>query len=422
MATIGNDPNGRKRILFVAGDGSRKPIRLGKATTKQAEAFKLKVESLITAGITGSMDDETARWLASLDDKMHGRVAAVGLVKSRTEARGGTALAAFIDAYIADRTDAKPRTIINLKQARTDLVAFFGEQKPLCDVTPGDAEEFGRYLQRRGLATNTARRIIGRAKQFFRFASRKGKVTVNPFADMKTKVQASDAERDFFITQDMAASVLDACPDAEWRLIFALSRYGGLRCPSEHFALRWDGIDWDKGRMKVYSPKTEHIEGGAWRMVPIFPELRPYLMEAFEQAADGAVHVIMGFRDTSKNLRTRMHSIIRRAGLEPWPKTFHNLRSTRQTELSATYPGHVVCAWIGNTESVARKHYLRVTEADFEKAAQNQAQYPAEVTRTGRHVPAPIMQNRPVLPGDSASYVPVPHGGYPQGESNHRQN
>jgi len=46
MATIGNDPNGHKRILFVASDGKRKTIRLGKATMKQATAFKVKVEAL----------------------------------------------------------------------------------------------------------------------------------------------------------------------------------------------------------------------------------------------------------------------------------------------------------------------------------------------------------------------------------------
>jgi len=38
------------------------------------------------------------------------------------------------------------------------------------------------------------------------------------------------------------------------------------------------------------------------------------------------------------------------------PKLFQNLRSTRETELMETYPAHVVCAWIGNSEAVARKH------------------------------------------------------------------
>ena len=38
----------------------------------------------------------------------------------------------------------------------------------------------------------------------------------------------------------------------------ALSRYGGLRCPSEHLALKWSDVDWDKSRIRVPSPKTEH--------------------------------------------------------------------------------------------------------------------------------------------------------------------
>ncbi len=49
--------------------------------------------------------------------------------------------------------------------------------------------------------------------------------------------------------------------------------------------------------------------------------------------------------------------------------------------MAQTHPLHVVCAWIGNTHSVAMKHYLQVTDADFDraagadaKAAQNPAQ------------------------------------------------
>jgi len=38
---------------------------------------------------------------------------------------------------------------------------------------------------------------------------------------------------------------------------------------------------------------------------------------------------------------------------------------------------HVVCAWIGSSEAVAKDHYLQVTDAHFERAtsaAQNPAQ------------------------------------------------
>ena len=39
MASISNDPNGRRRVLFVAPDGSRKTVRLGKCDRKMAESI-----------------------------------------------------------------------------------------------------------------------------------------------------------------------------------------------------------------------------------------------------------------------------------------------------------------------------------------------------------------------------------------------
>ena len=83
MASIGKDRNGRKRILFVAENGSRKTIRLGKTTLKQALAFKVKLESLVAARHTGNPDEETARWVARMSDEMHAKIAAVGLLAGR---------------------------------------------------------------------------------------------------------------------------------------------------------------------------------------------------------------------------------------------------------------------------------------------------------------------------------------------------
>jgi hypothetical protein len=50
------------------------------------------------------------------------------------------------------------------------------------------------------------------------------------------------------------------------------------------------------------------------------------------------------------------------------------MRATRQTELERSFPLHVVCSWLGNTESIAKKSYLLVTERDFQKAIQPDAQ------------------------------------------------
>ena len=90
----------------------------------------------------------------------------------------------------------------------------------------------------------------------------------------------------------------------------------------------WANIDWEKGRMTVRSKKTEHHEGKASREVPIFPELRPFLEEAWEQAQVGQEYVITRYRG-NVNLRTQLQRIIKRAGVAPWPKLWQNLRASR---------------------------------------------------------------------------------------------
>ena len=86
-------------------------------------------------------------------------------------------------------------------------------------------------------------------------------------------------------------------------------------------------------------------------------------------AAEGEKWVVpMLEGNVDKNLGTTLRKIIRRAGVEPWPKPFQNCRSSRQTELEQQFPTYVVCAWLGNTPTVAHKHYLTVTEEHFATA------------------------------------------------------
>jgi hypothetical protein len=81
-------------------------------------------------------------------------------------------------------------------------------------------------------------------------------------------------------------------PGYEWKLIFALARYAGLRTPSGSRLLTWNDIQWHENKMMVSSPKTEHHEGRAKRVVPIVPELLPYSLEALDRAPEGTTHVI----------------------------------------------------------------------------------------------------------------------------------
>jgi len=67
-------------------------------------------------------------------------------------------------------------------------------------------------------------------------------------------------------------------------------------------------------------------------------------------------------------MRTTFLKIIRRAGLTSWPKPFHNMRSSSETDLAGREPLHLVTAWIDNTPRIALGHYLQTNDADFEKA------------------------------------------------------
>jgi len=373
MASISSDPNGRRRIQFTDGQGNRKTIRLGKVSKRLAQNFKSNLEDLIASrSLRSSPAEKTTLWLTDLDDETYEKLHKVGLVRKR----GSATLGEFTRTYIDGRADIKPSTRINMNRARSYLLEYFDANMPLRDITEGDAEDWKQHMVRSGRADNTIRKAAGRIRQFFKAAQQRELVSCNPFLVVPAAVKPVHS-RFFFVTRPMMDKVLAACPDVEWRLIFALARYGGVRCPSEVLALTWSDVLWDDDKIRIVSAKTES-QGKASRLIPLYPELRNVLLDAFEAAENGAEHVITRYRDKGVNLRTQAHRIIKKAGLEPWEKVFQNLRSTRETELAEEYPLHVVTHWIGNSELVAAKHYLQTTNEHYDravgKAAQNAAQ------------------------------------------------
>lgn len=201
--------------------------------------------------------------------------------------------------------------------------------------------------------------------------------TVNRVSLVRMKASNKSAKSNVEVPRETIEQVLGHC-DETWKLIVALSRYGGMRCPSEVLSLRWADIDWERGRMAVREPKVEHHKGRGLRSCPIFPELRPYLEKAREAAPEDAEYVIghaeyrraanspVGWRNA--NLRTQFARILERAKVKPWPRLFQSMRASRQTELESQFPLHVVCSWLGNSPRIAQRNYLLVTDEHFSTA------------------------------------------------------
>ena len=220
----------------------------------------------------------------------------------------------------------------------------------------------------------------------------------NPFDGVKRGVPAKNCN--VFVAPAVCERVLAEIPDGQLRLLFALSRWGGLRTPSEQRRLRWCDIDWEKDRFLVHSSKTEHHVGHETRWVPIFPELAPILAERFEDASDGdelVLPMMQSFTDSA--FSHRITRLMDRIGVERWARLFHSMRSTRQTELERVWPTHVVCYWLGNSTMIARRHYLMTTDEDFAKAAHNPTQQVPAEGGTERKTDSTPIEKSPVLHG-----------------------
>jgi integrase len=387
MASIATENNGRRRILFVAGDTSRKTVRLGKCSHHDAESIRGHIEAMNSSHINGqAVRRETAVWLTSIGAVLHERLAAVGLVGPR-RAVEGPKLGAFIDEYLTQRADLKPITLAAMRSSRNKLVAFFGEMKPLADVTIADADAYRAYLLQEKKAPATVNKRLRYARHFFQVATRRRIIPENPFGHISGAVKGNPARRVFVPAGDVQRAV-DVAPDPQWKLLITLARWGGLRIPSEALALKWSDVDFAGHRFIVRSSKTEHHKDGGIRVVPMFPELVPLFQAVFDGAQEGEVFVIARYRDPSQNLRTQLGRYIEAAGLAPWPKLWQNMRASRATELADAFPSHVCAAWLGHTEAVANEFYRMVTDEHFRRAqgdtdsaAHNPAQSGAVSTR-----------------------------------------
>ncbi|MGH7179508.1 MAG: tyrosine-type recombinase/integrase [Tepidisphaeraceae bacterium] len=320
-----------------------------------------------------------------------------------------------MDRFFAALT-GKPATRICYGNVRRNLEDHFGKDKPIRDITTADADAWRAWMvEHEKLATPTISRRVTAARTIWHKAMRWKLASENPFIGVKGGTMANES-RKVFVSRETIISIIEKCPDTEWKAIIALARYGGLRIPSEAYALRWGDIDWERGTIRVPCPKLEHNEHFASRIIPLFPELREHLLKLFDEAEAGAEYVIVKHRFGSLNLRATFERIIERAGVQQWAKLFHNLRASRESELMREYDLSTVCKWIGNSPAIAAKHYAMSIDlnADFQRAtgaAQKAAQYGAKSSATEGKSESDDAQNHSENTADCTVCASVQSGG-----------
>ena len=166
MASISDDGNGRKRILFVAGNGNRKAIRLGKVSMKQAEEIRLRVEKILASIITNTaIDGDTAKWLNDVPDLLYVKLANAELVAVR-QATSQQALAQYVEGYRKHRADVAKGTNTNYGIVGNRLLAFFSGDRLLHSITESDTDRWLVWLKTE-YAGPTVSKSVKVARQFW---------------------------------------------------------------------------------------------------------------------------------------------------------------------------------------------------------------------------------------------------------------
>jgi integrase len=206
-----------------------------------------------------------------------------------------------------------------------------------------------------GVSIATAKTHVGNAKSIFKEAEDRELIARSPFRHLKGGPTPTSNTR--YVTGEEAARVAEACPGPQWRLLFGLARYAGLRSPSETHLLTWADVDWARNRLTVRSPKTEHHRGHEQRVVPIDPRLLVLLRDAFEAAAEGEERLIAEIGIHGGTNGRALKRFVQAAGVETWDHAFQTLRRSCEIEWAQHYPQYAVSKWIGHSITISGRHY-----------------------------------------------------------------
>lgn len=262
-----------------------------------------------------------------------------------------------IDAYV-DHKSAKVLSgrLADINRELYRLAKFIGWRVDVSDVIADDIHRWADSIAE--LEPSTQSKYAAIARSFFRWCAKEGLIEKAPTDGLQVTTFAAQARQE--ISDVEYENVIDVV-DRPSRQALHLCRYAGLRI-GEAVNLQWSRVDYHSRKMTVQDTKRKRD-----RAVPIVPEMR-LLFAGFDKrgnfvVADGDSHPL-----SRSAVDKRIREACARARVRLWPRLFHNLRATRETEWINQFGLVNACHWIGNSQAVASKHYAMATAAAFNKA------------------------------------------------------
>jgi integrase len=243
------------------------------------------------------------------------------------------------------------------------FLEYYGEELLIEKVTSASAEKHLVWLvteRQRKLSETTVYRQLKSFRRVFRFAVKAKLIKDNPYDGLHFGKETNES-RQFYVSRDMVEKVLASCPDDEFRLLVALSRYAGLRIPCEIREMKLS--DFTERYFSIHeSAKT------GYRKVPLFVEIQPYFEKYVAQLPPDREYLFEHYRNHA-NLGMVLRRAVKAAGLKPWNKIFVNLRSSCITDKDRlNWSEETQNKVFGNSKIIRGKHYVQeLRDEEFDR-------------------------------------------------------
>lgn len=260
------------------------------------------------------------------------------------------------------------------------FLAWMDKNRPdahaLADVDADAADAFMREIRARS-APKTFNDYRALLSQVWRILDKPaGLDGFNPWREIAPLAKETHARRE--LTAEELARLVEPL-EGEWRALFALGIYTGLRL-GDAVNLTWGAVDLARGFIQ-WTPHKTKAHGTVVR-IPLFPALAAILAET--PAAKRRGKILPGlaeeYREHEKTVNYRIRRVFEAAGIETQgetgrtnPKTettrkaaevgFHSLRHTFVSLCAnAGVPLHIVQAIVGHTNAAMTAHYFHVSD------------------------------------------------------------
>ena len=357
------------------------------------------------------------------------------------------------DAYLKspNRRDLAQATLDGKKVAWNGWVEWMGkhfkEQVELRQVSGEAVEAYLAWLRKDHSASTYNNRLCV-LREIFHCLQRQARAHVDPWEGIKLRADDSHSRRELTIEELKRIAKSAAKEGDEWRKVFAIGVYTGLRL-GDCCRLNWKEVDIVRSIIQLIPSKTKKYAHGRPVTIPIHASLHDILCETPEAKRIGYVLPMIHEWYESKNGRPKVSSRISRifhnAGIvtsvnvegrkfKAPEATFHSLRHTFVSfAANAGIPLHIVQSIVGHESTAMTRHYYHENEKALRQAvsaiptigetlsksaifnmnrianmaATGVEYFPGETQGVGYVEPQPVLEAQPAAIGVRPPVVPL---------------